>query len=154
MTRWSYVDVSVMTLLIALRAMASSEAPCQPGGYSIAPTPMIAPWPFISRGTEWLVPIVPGLVSEIVVPWKSSMVSLLLRALRTMSSYAVQNAAKSIVSAALIDGTSSWRVPSCFGMSMARPRLMWAGVIRVGLPSTTSKPTFISGIVLSALIRA
>ena len=96
----------------------------------------------------------PGLVSEIVVPWKSSTVSLLSRALRTMSSYAVQNAAKSIVSAALIDGTSSWRVPSGFCMSMARPRLMWAGVTRLGLPSTTSKPTFISGIVLSALTSA
>ena len=32
---------------------------------------MIVPWPFISRGTEWLVPIVPGLVRLIVVPWKS-----------------------------------------------------------------------------------
>ena len=124
-----------MTLLIALRAIASSDAPCHSGGYSIAPTPMIAPWPFISRGTEWLVPMVPGLVREIVVPWKSSTVSLSSRALRTTSSYAVQNAAKSIVSAALIDGTSSWRVPSGFCMSMARPRLMWAGVIRLGLPS-------------------
>ena len=47
---------------------------------------MIAPWPFISRGTEWLVPIVPGLVRLIVVPWKSATASLLLRALRTMSS--------------------------------------------------------------------
>ncbi len=47
---------------------------------------MIAPWPFISRGTEWLVPIVPGLVRLIVVPWKSLTASLLLRALRTMSS--------------------------------------------------------------------
>ena len=28
---------------------------------------------------------------------------------------------------------------------------MWAGVIRLGLPSTTSKPTFISGIVLQRL---
>ena len=37
-------------------------------------------------------------------------------------------------------------VPSGFGTSIARPRLMWAGVIRLGLPSTTSKPTFISGI--------
>ena len=32
---------------------------------------MIAPCPFISRGTEWLVPIVPGLVRLIEVPWKS-----------------------------------------------------------------------------------
>ena len=33
---------------------------------------MMQPWPFISRGTEWLVPIVPGLVRLIVVPWKSA----------------------------------------------------------------------------------
>jgi hypothetical protein len=43
MTRWSYVEVSVITLLMALRAIASSEAPCHSGGYSMAPTPMIAP---------------------------------------------------------------------------------------------------------------
>ena len=96
----------------------------------------------------------PGLVSVIVVPWKSSTVSLLSRALRTISSYAVQNAAKSIVSAALIDGTSSWRVPSGLAMSMARPRLMCAGITRFGLPSIVSKPTFISGIALSALTSA
>ena len=146
--------MSVITLLIALRARASSEAPCHSGGYSIAPTPMIAPWPFIRRGTEWLVPMVPGLVSEIVVPWKSATVSLLLRALRTTSSYAVQKPAKSIDSAALIDGTSSCRVPSGFCMSIARPRLMCAGAIRFGLPSMTSYPTFISGIVRSALTSA
>jgi hypothetical protein len=101
-----------------------------------------------------LVPIVPGLVSEIVVPWKSSTVSRASRALRTMSSYAVQKAAKSIVSAPLMLGTRSWRVPSFFCMSIASPRLMWAGVIWLGLPSTTSKPTFISGIALSALTNA
>ena len=33
-----------------------------------APTPMIALCPDINRGTEWLVPMPPGLVSEIVVP--------------------------------------------------------------------------------------
>ena len=75
-----------MTLLMALRAIASSDAPCHSGGYSIAPTPMIAPWPFISRGTEWTVPMPPGLVSVSVVPWKSSTVSLPSRALRTISS--------------------------------------------------------------------
>ena len=60
-----------MILLTAMRVSVSSDAPWNSGGYSIAPTPMIAPWPFISRGTEWLVPIVPGLVRLIVVPWKS-----------------------------------------------------------------------------------
>ena len=52
----------------------------------MAPTPMMAPWPGMRRGTECSVPIVPGLVSEIVVPWKSATVSLPLRALRTTSS--------------------------------------------------------------------
>ena len=47
---------------------------------------MMAPWPFISRGTEWLVPMVPGLVSVMVVPWKSSTVSELDRAFLTISS--------------------------------------------------------------------
>ena len=75
-----------MTLLTASRARVSGEAPWYSAGYSIAPTPMIVPWPCISRGTEWTVPIVPGLVRLIVVPAKSSTVSLLLRARRTMSS--------------------------------------------------------------------
>src|SRR3954451_3391107 len=57
-------------------------------------------------------------------------------------------------SAPLIEGTRSWRVPSGLAMSMASPRLMWAGVIRVGLPSMTSKPRFISGIERRALTRA
>src|SRR6185312_8827937 len=59
-----------------------------------------------------------------------------------------------MVSAPLMLGTRSWRVPSFFCMSMARPRLMWAGVIWVGLPSITSKPTFSSGIDLRALTSA
>src|SRR3954452_23096521 len=59
-----------------------------------------------------------------------------------------------MVSAPLMFGTSSCRVPSFFCMSMARPRLMWAGVIWLGLPSTGSKPTFSSGMASSALTRA
>ena len=95
------------------------------------------PWPDISRGTEWTVPIVPGFVRLIVVPWKSSTVSLLCRALRTMSSYADQNWLKSIVSAPLMAGTSSWREPSGLVMSIARPKLMCSGWITEGLPSTS-----------------
>ena len=45
-------------------------------------------------------------------------------------------------------------MPSGFGMSIARPRLMWAGVMRFGLPSMVSKPTFMDGTECSALIRA
>ena len=47
---------------------------------------MIAPWPCMRRGTEWTVPMVPGLVREIVVPWKSLTSSLPLRAFLTISS--------------------------------------------------------------------
>ena len=75
-----------MILLTALRVSVSSEAPWYSGGYSIEPTPRMQPCPFISRGTEWLVPIVPGLVRLIVVPWKSETSSLSSRALRISSS--------------------------------------------------------------------
>ena len=71
---------------MAMRASVSADAPWNSAGYSIAPTPMIVPWPCIRRGTEWTVPMVPGLVRLIVVPAKSSTVSLLPRARRTTSS--------------------------------------------------------------------
>ena len=75
-----------MILLTPISVRARSLAPWNSAGYSIAPTPMIAPCPAVSRGTEWLVPMVPGLVSEIVVPEKSSAVRLPARALRMISS--------------------------------------------------------------------
>ena len=69
MIRWSYVLVSVMILLTAmLGERPRRSCPANAAGYSIAPTPMIVPWPCISRGTECTVPMPPGLVSEIVVP--------------------------------------------------------------------------------------
>ena len=52
---------------------------------------MIAPWPCISRGTEWFVPMVPRFVSVMVVPAKSSRVSEPALAFLTISSYAAQN---------------------------------------------------------------
>ena len=58
-----------MILEIPRSASVWSDAPWNAAGYSSAPTPMIADWPSISRGTEWFVPMPPGLVSEIVVPW-------------------------------------------------------------------------------------
>ena len=45
MIRWSYVLVSVMTLLTPRSARVSSHMPAYGAGYSIAPTPMMAPWP-------------------------------------------------------------------------------------------------------------
>ena len=52
----------------------------------MAPTPTITPWPFMRRGIEWTVPMPPGLVSDTVVPVKSSIVSLPARAFFTTSS--------------------------------------------------------------------
>ena len=75
-----------MILLIARSTSWSGLIPLNSAGYSIAPTPTMVPWPAISRGTEWLVPIVPGLVRLIVVAAKSSVVSLPARARRMMSS--------------------------------------------------------------------
>ena len=75
-----------MILETPISASRSSLAPWNSAGYSIAPTPMIVPWPCISRGTEWLVPSVPGLVRVIVVPAKSSAVSAPVRALCTIAS--------------------------------------------------------------------
>ena len=46
----------------------------------------MTPWPGINRGTLWTVPIVPGLVSVIVAPWKSLTASLLPLTLRIRSS--------------------------------------------------------------------
>ncbi len=75
-----------MILLIARSTSWSGFIPLNSAGYSIEPTPTIVPCPAINRGTEWLVPMVPGLVRLIVVAAKSSAVSLPLRARRMMSS--------------------------------------------------------------------
>ncbi|MGX1118052.1 hypothetical protein RKD37_003415 [Streptomyces ambofaciens] len=90
------------------------------------------------------------MVSETVTPVKSSIVSLLSRARRTMSSYACQNSKKFSVSAFLIAATTSWRSPLGLTRSMARPRLMWAGLTRVGLPSFSPNEWFIVGMALMA----
>ena len=82
----------------------------------------------ISRGTEWTVPMPPGLVSEIVVPAKSSMVSLPLPGPADDVLVGRPELARSPSSSApLIDGTTSEREPSGFGRSMARPRLTCSG---------------------------
>ena len=67
-------------------ARVRSSAAWYSAGKSIAPTPTMTPWPGMSRGTDWTVPIVPGFVSVIVAPWKSSTVSLFVRTLRMSSS--------------------------------------------------------------------
>ena len=39
-----------------------------PGGKAIEPVATIVPWPGISRGTEAMVPMPPGLVSVMLAP--------------------------------------------------------------------------------------
>ncbi len=78
--------VRVMVLPMPSSTSVLGEEPWNSAGYSRAPAPMMAPWPFIRRGTEWTVPMPPGLVSEMVVPAKSPAASLLLRAFFTRSS--------------------------------------------------------------------
>ena len=80
------MDVSVIILETASVAIVWSDAPWNSGGYSIEPTPTMTPWPAMRRGTEWLVPMPPGLVRLAVVPWKSETSSLPSRAFLTMAS--------------------------------------------------------------------
>ena len=79
MIRWSYVEVIVMTFSAP---MVSPIAP-SPAGYPIAPVATIVPWPTIRRGTDAIVPIPPGLVSEMLPPVRSSAVSVFVRAFST-----------------------------------------------------------------------
>ena len=104
-----------MILLTALRLSVSAVAPCHSAGYSIAPTPMIVPWPAISRGTEWIVPMVPGLVRR--DRGAREVVDGQLAAARLADDVLVggPELAKSISSVALMHGTSSGRVPSGLG---------------------------------------
>ena len=60
----------------------------EPAISRIVPVAMIEPWPFMRRGTDATVPNVPGFVSWIVPPAKSSGKSRLLRAFSTSVSYA------------------------------------------------------------------
>ncbi len=78
--------MSVTTLLTPMRAIVCGSAPWYSGGWSIEPTPTITPWPGISRGTECIVPIIPGFVIDTVVPAKSSGVIDFVRTLRSSSS--------------------------------------------------------------------
>ncbi len=78
--------MSVIVLETPTSLIRSADAPWNPAGYSIAPTPTIAACPAISRGIEWTVPSPPGLVSDTVVPAKSATVRAFVRARRTRSS--------------------------------------------------------------------
>ena len=112
------------------------------------------PWPGMSRGTEWTVPIIPGLVIVAVVPAKSSGESLFVRTLRMSSSYAAKNDAKSSSSACLMFGTRSVREPSDFSWSIASPRFRCSWCTTAGLPSTTPYPEFMAGIFCTAFAIA
>ena len=106
----------------------------------------IVPWPAISRGTEAIVPIPPGLVRLTFAPLRSSAVSVFVRAFSTSALYASRNSSKRSRPASRMTGTISVRLPSFFSTSTARPRLQAPSSIRWGLPSISSKWWAITGI--------
>jgi hypothetical protein len=137
MIRWSYVEVMVVTFETPSSASARGSAAWYSAGTSMVPTPTMTPWPGMRRGTDWTVPMVPGLVSVKVTPAKSSGVTLLRLTLPISSSYRAWKAAKSSVSASLMHGTNRVRLPSDLATSTARPRPTWGWRTTAGLPSTS-----------------
>src|SRR5213083_2978873 len=97
------------------------------------------------RGTEATVPMVPGFVSVMVAPAKSSGRSLLPRAFSTSDSYVAWKVAKSMRSACLMTGTTRARLPSFFSTSTARPRFTPCGSRRCGFPSTSWNACVMTG---------
>ena len=55
-----------------------------------------------------------------------------------------------IASVPLMPATTSWRLPSLPCRSIASPRLVCAGVMALGLPSTSAKWRFMFGNFLTA----
>ena len=90
------------------------------------------------RGAEEVVPTVPGLVRETVVPMKSSGEMVPLRERATSSSKAFRNSAKLSFCASLMFGTSRVREPSFFCTSTAIPSRTWSRWMRCGWPSTSA----------------
>ena len=110
-----------MTLLIPSSDSVRGAMERYSAGKSRVPVATISPWPGMSRGAEAVVPTVPGLVSDTVVPMKSSGPMAPLRERATRSSKAFRKPAKSSLLASLMLGTSSVRVPSFLCTSTATP---------------------------------
>ena len=133
------------TLETARCESASGDIARNSPGYSIAPVATMTPWPGIRRGTDAVVPRVPGLVSEIVVPSKSETSSFPARARATTSSEAARNCEKLIAPAPLTLGTTRERVPSFFSTSTAMPKLILSRRTRTGASPESSKASFKRG---------
>ncbi len=139
MMRWSYVDVIVITF-------STPATLAVPGGKPMAPVATIVPCPLISRGTEAIVPMPPGLVSERLAPWRSSAVSELSRARVIRSLKASRNSEKESRPASRITGTISVRPPSLRSTSTAMPRLTAPASTTCGLPSISWNERAMTGI--------
>ena len=102
------------------------------------PTPTITPWPGISRGTLWTVPIVPGLVSVIVAPWKS--LDRQLVRLHLADQLLVRGEEPGEVEGVGVAQHRARRgcAPPAFSTSTARPMLTCSLRTRRGLPSLPS----------------
>jgi hypothetical protein len=132
------VDVTVITLLMPSSDNVRGAMERYSGGKSKAPVATIRPCPGIRRGAESVVPTTPGLVSDTVVPMKSSGLMAPLRARATRSSKACRNDAKSSRFASLMFGTSSVRVPSFFWTSTAMPSRTESRWMRWACPSSSA----------------
>ena len=106
----------------------------------------MVPWPTMSRGTEAMVPMPPGLVSEMLAPVRSSAPSLFSRALLMSSPNAPRNSGNVMRPASRMTGTIRVREPSFFSTSTAMPRFTAASSMRCGLPSISAKWCAITGI--------
>ena len=126
------------TLEIPSRESEAGAMAANSAGYSIAPVAMMAPWPGRRRGTEAVVPSVPGLVSETVVPSKSETLSLPVRARVTTSSAAARYSEKRIDSTPGTLGTRSVREPSALATSTASPSRIRPRRTRAGSPPEPS----------------
>ena len=121
-------------------------------GYSIAPTPTIVPWPDISRGTEWLVPMVPGLVR--LMRGAGEVVGGELAVASPPDDVLVGGPEPGEVDVlGLLDGRPrrGARLPFVSGQVDGEAQVDVLGVTTAGLPSTSAKALFISGCVHSAL---
>ena len=112
----------------------------------MAPTPMMAPWPGMSRGTDCTVPMVPGLVRVTVAPAQVVGGQLVGPDLVDQLLVGVDEAGEVEGVGLLDDGTMSEREPSDFSWSTAMPRATWGWRTMRGLPSASwAKVLFMAG---------
>ena len=145
-TRWSYVEVTVITFDTPHTFSSSAGTPSMPGGQVMPPVATMVPCPFMSLGTDALVPNPPGLVNVTPAPRNSSGLILPTRERWMRSSNAARKPWKPSAAQSRITGTSSERLPSLRSTSTAMPRSTVSRGILLGFPSTRANAVAITGV--------